>query len=268
MSLPTSSDDKPTYPQDWDSIELRDVFSLTSGKTRPADSEKDKSIKNRYPIYGGNGILGYSDRYLVDFPTVVIGRVGEYCGSVHGVWEKCWVSDNALYAKAFLTDNISLDYLKASLEVLDLNRFKKKSGQPLITQSIVLGQSIPLPPLSEQKSIACILSAVQDARKKTEAVIEAAKKLKKSLMKYLFTYGPVTVGEAKNVRLKETEIGMIPEKWPVVELAHVFKVTSGKSRPKEIADLKSESFKFPVYGGNGIMGYSRENLIEEDTVVL
>lgn len=82
---------------------------------------------------------------------------------------------------------------------------------------------IPFPLLSEQKKIAHILSIVQEAKEKTEAVIEATKELKKSLMKYLFTYGPVSVEEAEKVKLKETEIGMIPEEWHVTNLRQVLR---------------------------------------------
>ena len=77
---------------------------------------------------------------------------------------------------------------------------------------------IPLPPLPEQKKIVAVLSAVQEAKEKTEEVIRAAKELKKSLLEYLFTYGPVSPEQAGNVTLKETEIGMIPEDWEVVKL--------------------------------------------------
>ncbi len=80
---------------------------------------------------------------------------------------------------------------------------------------------IPLPPLLEQQKIAAILSAVQEAKEKTEAVINATRDLKKSMMNYLFTYGPVPVADAENVPLKETEIGMIPEEWEVVRLGDV-----------------------------------------------
>jgi len=83
--------------------------------------------------------------------------------------------------------------------------------------------SIPLPPLEEQKAIAYVLSTVQEAREKTEKVIEATKELKKSLMKYLFTYGPVSLEEASRINLKETEIGEIPADWEVVKLGDLQK---------------------------------------------
>lgn len=80
---------------------------------------------------------------------------------------------------------------------------------------------IPLPPLSEQQKMAAVLSAVQEAKEKTQAVIDATKALKKSMMKHLFTYGPVSPEETENVPLKETKIGKVPEDWEVVKLGEV-----------------------------------------------
>ena len=56
---------------------------------------------------------------------------------------------------------------------------------------------------------------------KSENVIGSLKELKKSLMKHLFTYGAVSLEEAARVKLKETEIGQIPEEWSLKELQHV-----------------------------------------------
>jgi len=86
---------------------------------------------------------------------------------------------------------------------------------------------IPLPPLAEQQKIAAVLSAVQEAKEKTEAVIKATKALKKSMMKHLFTYGPFSPEEVEKVPLKETEIGPVPEDWEVVRLGEVAEISSG-----------------------------------------
>lgn len=78
---------------------------------------------------------------------------------------------------------------------------------------------------------------VKRAIEHTEKVISAAKELKKSLMQYLFTYGPVPIDQADQVPLKETEIGMIPEHWEVVRLVNIATVKTSTSQLKSVNDL-------------------------------
>jgi type I restriction enzyme S subunit len=69
-------------------------------------------------------------------------------------------------------------------------------------------------PLSngERKNISHILTLIQSAIQKQEQIIRITTELKNALMQKLFTEG--TKGEAQ----KQTEIGLIPESWEVVEL--------------------------------------------------
>ena len=85
-----------------------------------------------------------------------------------------------------MTENIDLNYLNLALNMLNLNNLKKKSGQPLITQSIVYSQNILLPPPPEQRRIAEILSVVDKKleleKKRKEKFVRIKKKLMNDLL--------------------------------------------------------------------------------------
>lgn len=141
---------KPTIMIDptWETAKLGDVFKLSSGRGLPS---KDRE-NGEFNVYGGNGITGHHKEYFVEDPTIVIGRVGEYCGATHITSPKCWVTDNALMATDFYVD-IDLIYLWAMLNNLNLRQYAKVGGQPSISQTTVYERSIPLPPIEIQRSI-------------------------------------------------------------------------------------------------------------------
>ena len=107
-------------------------------------------------------------------------------------------------------------------------KMEGSTGRQRVPKNVLAKLEIPLPPLPEQHRIAAVLSAVQDAKETTGAVIATAKSLKKSLMRHLFTYGPVLAGAAESAVLVETEIGLVPEGWDVVRLGGHCNFTTGK----------------------------------------
>jgi len=112
-------------------------------------------------------------------------------------------------------------------------KMEGSTGRKRLPRRVLENFSIPLPPLSEQRAIAHVLRTVQRAKEATERVVAALKELKKSLMKHLFTYGPVPLDQADQVPLKETEIGPVPEHWELVKLGELCRIVRGGSpRPK------------------------------------
>ncbi len=93
----------------------------------------------------------------------------------------------------------------------------------------VLTYQIPLPTLPEQRAIAAALRTMRAARDATALVLQQAKELKRSLMRHLFTYGPVSVQDAGKVELQETEIGMMPKNWEAETIGTNFRITSGST---------------------------------------
>lgn len=101
-----------------------------------------------YPVYGGNGINGYHDEGPNAPQTIVIGRVGAYCGAVHVTETNCWITDNALLVKKLVPVNTA--YLATALRVAELNQYAGRAAQPLVSGSRIYPIEILLPPDSMQ----------------------------------------------------------------------------------------------------------------------
>ncbi len=117
-------------PEEWEVKSLDQVAVFNNGKISPK-----RNVFGKFPVYGSNGIIGFVDKTNSDEDTIVIGRVGAYCGSVYFSKTKCWVTDNAIIGRA--KNKNSPLYLFYILKKLDLNKQRAGSGQPLLNQSIL-----------------------------------------------------------------------------------------------------------------------------------
>ena len=150
--------------------QLCNVLSLQSGQFLPSKKQEGGD----YIVYGGNGETGRHNEYCYSGKTIVIGRVGEYCGNVHLVDGKYWVTDNALKVDK-LTDEVSWEYLSIALTNLNLNDYKSISAQPSISQKRILQMSIPVPPKEIQDDIVSYVKAAKERMKALKAEAESLK---------------------------------------------------------------------------------------------
>jgi type I restriction enzyme S subunit len=114
----------------------------------------------KYEVFGTNGKIGFTENYLYDKPSIVIGRKGAYKG-VHLASKPFYVIDTAFYTKAKNgnTDNIFLYYW---LKDIDIDAMDSGSAIPSTIRDEVYDLDIALPPLPEQKAIASVLSSLDD----------------------------------------------------------------------------------------------------------
>ena len=135
-------------PDSWAWIRLGSLIRIESGKGLTTKS----MLPGNVPVYGGNGITGYHDTPLVQKPTVVIGRVGYYCGSVHVTESEAWITDNA-FITTYPEDSIDRGYLVHCLRFMELGRNNNATAQPVVSGKKIYPLLFPLPPLNEQKRI-------------------------------------------------------------------------------------------------------------------
>lgn len=149
--LPAISEDEIPYdlPESWIWCRMADLIKISSGNGLTS-SQMDKS--GDIPVYGGNGITGCHSSFNVDERTIVIGRVGYYCGSIHLTEEKAWITDNAFITK-YSKIHIYRNFLFWLLTGTNLKENENATAQPVISGKKVYPIVIALPPLEEQKAI-------------------------------------------------------------------------------------------------------------------
>ena len=139
-----------------------------------------------YPVYGGNGINGYTSNYNVDGDTLVIGRVGEKCGNVNITSTKSWVSDNALIVIPKARYNV--EYLSYLLEFLNLNDYANRNAQPVISGQIIYAIEAPYEDDEEhQEEIARTLSQFDSYIDDLAELIEKKKGIRDGALEDLIT---------------------------------------------------------------------------------
>lgn len=157
----------------WEETTLGNIIRVSSGKSLTA---KNMHPEGKVPVYGGNGITGYHNDSNVEANTIVIGRVGFYCGSVHFIDQKAWVTDNALIVK-FNANNININFLYHLLSYTDMRSNDSSTAQPVISGSKIYPLKVVMPPLSEQQEIVYILDSIFEKEKKAKELFDVIEKI-------------------------------------------------------------------------------------------
>ena len=201
------------------------------------DFKNGKSIKpssGDIPIYGGNGILGYSEKYNYN-NILIIGRVGAYCGSIHYHKEKCWVSDNAIAGE--VKSDYSIDYLYYLIKSLNLNDRQVGSSQPLLTQGVLNNISVKIYESSQtQQSIAAVLSALDKKIALNKQINARLEDMAKALYDYWFVQFDFPDANGKPYKssggemvFDETLKREIPKGWEVKSLGDLAEIVGGST---------------------------------------
>ena len=225
---------------EWTIKRLQDVAEITMGQSPPGESYNNNG--EGVPFLQGKAEFGSShpnhQKYTtnpkkVAFKDSILMSVRAPVGDVNFADRKYCIG-RGLASINPLGDNDFLYYYLVFIK----NKIKEEgtgSTFKAINKTKLQNLEIEYPPLSEQKQIAAALSAVQEAKEKTEKVIEATKELKKSMMKHLFTYGPVGIKESGEIETKNSAIGIVPDHWKTAKTSDFYDF-SRKPRSLDTSD--------------------------------
>lgn len=223
-------------PEEWGRVKLGEICDIKKGEQL---NKLDMVNGAQYPaLNGGINPSGYTQNWNAEANTITISEGGNSCGFVNFMTTRFWCGGHC-YSLLNQIENLDNNFLYQALKAKqsDLMGLRVGSGLPNIQKKSLEDFPLELPPITEQKKIAEILSTVDEEIQKIDSIILEANKLKTGLMHDLFTKG------SGHKKFKKTKIGSIPEGWLVKTLVEVAKVERGKfsHRPRNAPEF---------YGGN------------------
>jgi type I restriction enzyme S subunit len=224
---------------EWKEYELNQICSrLSSGKGLPA---KKISDSGKYPVYGGNGLRGYTETANFEGDCAIIGRQGAYCGNVRYFSGTAYMTEHAVVTCA--NENNNTRYLSYLLSTMNLGRLSGQSAQPGLSVKTLGKQVVKVPPLTIQNKIVSILAAL-------DTKIEDNEKINKNLER-----------QAQAI-YTEMFITNADPTWSLGHLSDLITVKYGKDHKK------LSNGEFPVYGSGGIMRYVERPLYNKESVLV
>ena len=133
----------------WEQRKLSDVTDeFKSGTFIAAD---DIEENGEYPVYGGNGLRGYSDTYNHDGEFALIGRQGALCGNMNYSVGKAYFTEHAVAVKANELSNTR--FLYYLLDKMNLGQYSDQSAQPGLAVGKLIKLENMFPSKQEQDKI-------------------------------------------------------------------------------------------------------------------
>lgn len=195
-------------PQEWEVKRLGNICSHF--KSGESITSKDISENGKYPVYGGNGLRGYSAKYTHDGSYILIGRQGALCGNINYVEGKSYISEHAIAVQT--TEDLS--WLRYKLDFWNLNRYSESSAQPGLSVAKLIRYKLSVPPLAEQQKIAEVLGTWDKTIEKQTQLIKKLELRKKGLMQQLLT--------------GKKRLPGFSDPWKEVKLGEICNITTGK----------------------------------------
>jgi type I restriction enzyme, S subunit len=194
----------------------------------------------KYCVYGTNGSIGWTDSYLYDKPSVIIGRKGAYRG-VHFAENPFFVIDTAFYLKPKVKFDMHWAYYQ--LLTQNINAMDSGSAIPSTSREDFYGLSLLFPPIDEQVAIAQLLGTLEQKICLNQRMNHTLESIAQALFKSWFVDFEPVKAKAEGRKLEgiddaiaalfpssfiESPLSLIPHGWRIGDIKDLCqKVESG-----------------------------------------
>jgi type I restriction enzyme S subunit len=227
---------------DWSSVKLADIADIRVSNVDKKSYPGEKSVRlcNYMDVYSHRQITNYLQfmeatandaqiaKFKVELGDVLITKDSETpfdIGIPSVVTQSvenlvCGYHLALIKPKLNLIDPVFLSKVLASNNcAIYFSKYAAGSTRYGLSNGAIAKIPVNLPLLCKQQKIATILTSIDTAIEKTEALIEKYQKIKSGLMHDLFTRGVLPNGQLRPTReqapelYQETKIGWIPREW-------------------------------------------------------
>ena len=237
------------FDGDWEQRKLGDVAQeFKSGNSLKAD---EIDITGDYPVYGGNGLRGYTSTYNHDGEYALIGRQGALCGNMNYSAGKAYFTEHAVVVKA--DENNDTRFLYYMLDTMNLGQYSDQSAQPGLAVNKLVKLENSFPKKEEQQQIGAYFRSLDHLITLHQKKFEQLTILKKYMLQKMF---PQNGSDKPEIRFDG-----FTDDWEQRKLSDVVDVRSGR-------DYKHlEEGDIPVYGTGGYMLSVSEALSDDEDAI-
>jgi type I restriction enzyme S subunit len=212
-------------PAHWEVCALKRIVRMQSGESITAEGIQESG---EYPVFGGNGLRGYTSAFTHDGHFVLVGRQGALCGNINYGCGKFWASEHAVVASP--VKQVKTVWLGEMMRAMNLNQFSVSAAQPGLSVDLVSRIATVLPPFLEQTAIAAFLdreTAKIDALvAEQQRLMELLKEKRQAVISHAVTKGLNPHAPMKSSGIEW--LGDVPAHWSVAPVASRYSVQLGK----------------------------------------
>lgn len=170
------------FTSKWEQRKLEELCDkFQSGKSIKSEDIKDKG---RYPVFGGNGIRGYTDTYNHDGLYSLIGRQGALCGNMNISYGKAYFTEHAIAVKG--NKNNETMFLFYLLGKMDLGQYSGQSAQPGLAVNKLKELSAFVPNFTEQAQISKLFKTLDTIIALNQEELTTLKNTKQGFLQKMF----------------------------------------------------------------------------------